>query len=439
MEIEALEKLIRSKDETADLAPEMTKYWLSFFRKPGYFAGQFKSKGLKVYSQVWDLSNGSFYCNCAQPSNPCSHGVDLFFRYKEYYPEFKVDEAEVFNWSDFITKLIPLDKQKSDFQSTAYKAKQSQQKDKSKLERLALMQTGCAMLEKWIVDVLGMGLAELKIKPYSFWENITKSLVNYKLNGLADRIWSIYPKQEEQDQLDWYNQAIHGLSDLYLFVRSMQDPNVLESKEKSLSRYAGVKVMTKELEQEKGMLCTAKVIDITTSYVDDLIIERCLWLAVEPAKVFYTKNIVWKGAYNRSTQLPFKVGQIVKGEFVPYEYEMRYFLKPNYTKVPLADATIGPIHRSFKSAFDELLTVLQQQLFLQEYCFLFQCSKMGLFDGKYFIEDEEGMQVELKIDRSDFYKIHFDHQKQRNLILKWSGTDLIFIDYFSNWTSIGRV
>ena len=63
------------------LSNSLSKFWKGFYRGDTFIAGKFKSKGLIVYTSVWDVKKKAFYCNCSSLKNPCAHGIDLYFRF----------------------------------------------------------------------------------------------------------------------------------------------------------------------------------------------------------------------------------------------------------------------------------------------------------------------------------------------------------------------
>jgi hypothetical protein len=428
MEIAVLDKFIEEKYPDEVLSNTFNKSWSGFFRTNNYIAGKFKSKGLKVYRMLWDLENKSFYCNCSNPQNPCSHGIDLYFRFKHQYSEFKVVDELDNEFSDLRAKAIPFNKKRSDYYTSEDLERLEESRSKSRSDRIQLMIQGAKVLQNWIEDALSMGLADLLIKPIDYWQDIASTMVNYKLNALSDRILD-FAYSETGSSDDRYTESIHFLSDLFLFVRAFSKIDQIPASKESLLRSGGLKVMTKELELEVSKPSKAVVISVDQWHQNSLYFEKYLWLEIETGKMMYVQNSTWEGAYDRNKSLPFKEGDIINGSFVSYGYNQRYYLKNDYTKLNLFDFNLDHYVDDFELVYSNFRALLGRQIVLKEYFFTFKYSGIISKNELYYLRDSTGKYIELEISREDYFKLLYKRNPASILILKQDYNKIFFVSF----------
>ena len=435
MEISAIDTFIQEKFPEESLSNSLSKYWISFHRGKGFFAGRFKSKGLKTYVQVWDVERKAFYCNCSNSQNPCVHGLDLYFRFKQQYSEFQVIESE--DYSEWLTKAIPIHKKRSDFYTAEDLTRLKESRTKQREDRVRLMQSGAKVLARWIEDAFSMGLADLLLKPVSYWKDIASVMVNYKMNALSDRILE-FVHRESKESATWYSDCIHFLSDLYLFANAFSKIDQISEAQESLLRGGGVKVMSKELEQLHVKRTKAVLISVKQWHQNNLYYERYLWLDIETARVFYVQQSTWEGVYDLKNPLPFKANDIIEGEFIPYGYNQRHYLKDNYEKVNLTDVILENGFEDFDAVFLNYRSLLSRQFVLKDYYFVMNFQGALVKDGCFYLKDLEERCLKVDMPKSDFYKLAYNNNPATKLVLKLENGNIKLVSFFDNLHSFRK-
>lgn len=431
MDIVAIDNFFQEKYPGESLTNSLSKYWKGFYRGNTFIAGKFKSKGLKVYTAVWDVNKKAFYCNCSSLKNPCAHGIDLYFRFKHQYSEFEVVDPENNEYEELIAKAISVDKQRSDFYTKEDLDRMLESRTKQRTDRIELMKQGAKILENWIEDAFSMGLADLSLKQIEFWKELASTLVNYKLNALSDRVLD-FAYRDRAELSDWYTQCIHFLSDLYLFSNAFTKIDQLPDLQESLLRGGGVKVMSKDLEKEQVEPIVAVLISIEQWHQNNLFYEKYLWINVETNALFYVQHSTWEGAYDRNKALPFKEGDQIKGEFVKYGYNQRFYLKEGYTKILEPGLVLANIQNSFESVFEAYRSMLSSQLVLNEYYFVFGCADLVKKENHYYLKDGNGKYMRVNLHKKDYFKLKYNRSKSTCLIIRLKQGDLDLFAYFDS-------
>lgn len=431
MDIVAIDKFFQEKFPEESITNSLSKYWKDFYRGSTFIAGKFKSKGLKVYTSVWDVEKKAFYCNCSSLKNPCAHGIDLYFRFKHQYSEFKVADSEDIEYEEFIAKAIPVEKQRSDFYTKEDLDRMLESRTKQRTERIELMKQGAMVLENWIEDAFSMGLADLSLKPITFWKELASTLVNYKLNALSDRVLD-FAYRDRAEISDWYTECIHFLSDLYLFSNAFTKIDQLPDLQESLLRGGGLKVMSKDLEKEQVEPIVAVLISIEQWHQNKLFYEKYLWINIETNALFYVQHSTWEGAYDKNKALPFKEGDKIKGEFVKYGYNQRFYLKEGYTKILQPSSGLTDIQYSFESVFAEYRSILSNQLVLNEYYFVFGCVDLVKKENHYYLKDGNGKIMKINLQKEDYFKLKYNREESTCLVIRLRKGRLDLMAYFDS-------
>ena len=115
-------------------------------------------------------------------------------------------------------------------------------------KRIALMQKGAHDLSNWLNDLVKTGIAHLSSYEETYWESISKKMVDSKLSGVSTRILRIKNLVQEADS--WEESVLKEISNLNLLAKAL---NKLEqySKTEQLTflNLAGFNITKKHLEK----------------------------------------------------------------------------------------------------------------------------------------------------------------------------------------------
>ena len=396
--------------------------------------GLFKSKGLRKYQVLLNFKERSFHCNCSSLSNPCSHGIALYFAYKtNRYEDFKRSE----DLPEWVQKkealLIPVRQSKRDKRTPEQIADIKDKREKQREERLLLMQQGAEILENWLLDNMGKGLADLKMKGKEYWTDIAQTMVNHKLNGLSERILELERSLFEQED-QWYETALHQFSDWYLFVKTLSKLNTVPEYEKALLQFAGVKIKGSDLEVIDVRDRNCMVVKQDQWMKDGLAFTRILWIDVEKGDMFYTQEAVWKGGGAGSRLPSFKVGDCIRGDFVPYGFNDRYYLKTSFKRTAVFEFEHLKPFSSFDKAMDQFKNRLMEILFLSSFYFPFQSKGIIKKDSRYFLIDDKQKALAVDVGKSLYYKLLLCDWSNTILFLQWKNAVLSIENVMENDT-----
>jgi SWIM zinc finger len=163
------------------------KHWLDLGRSAEAIWG--RCQGSSVYQVKVDLSNLGYNCTCPSRKFPCKHVLGmLLFAASAREEGMPLTEAPawVAEWlqkrRDKTTKVFETTKE------PAAAAASDQAKQRRAKERSELVSDGIERLDLWLHDLVRVGLAEIAVRPASFWDQQAKRLVDAQAPGLASRV-----------------------------------------------------------------------------------------------------------------------------------------------------------------------------------------------------------------------------------------------------------
>ncbi|MCP5163139.1 MAG: SWIM zinc finger family protein [Hahellaceae bacterium] len=157
--------------------------------------GECQGSGSKPYQSRIDLSGPAFKCSCPSRKFPCKHGLALFLLFAERQDKF-TEAATCPEWvGEWLSSRQIKNQQKIDKAEqrqeaaarpkTAEEAAAQSQRQEKREQRVS---QGVTDLQRWLGDTARLGLAELRNKNYSYWENLSARLIDAQASGLAGRV-----------------------------------------------------------------------------------------------------------------------------------------------------------------------------------------------------------------------------------------------------------
>jgi hypothetical protein len=94
-----------------------------------------------------------------------------------------------------------------------------EQRERTRDKRIEAMRDGAADLERWLLDLVRLGLAAAAQQPEEFWENTAARMVDAKLGSVGRRIrqWKALLRAP-----DWHELLLGEIAELYLLARSLR-------------------------------------------------------------------------------------------------------------------------------------------------------------------------------------------------------------------------
>ena len=140
--------------------------WLRLARSGTIVWGEYPQKDKENIRTQVHLPDMQLRCSCASKIFPCHHSLALLMMLEEDAELFRPEPAPL--WLEYQMPRAT--------SHTAKTALDDWQKE------------GLAMLEKWLFDLIYLGLEQARSYPYMFWQEMANRLIDARLGTLADDI-----------------------------------------------------------------------------------------------------------------------------------------------------------------------------------------------------------------------------------------------------------
>lgn len=265
------ERLLQLAPDTATLEQArklfFAKRWLVLEGNGAFLWGVYETAYGQRIETVVRLEPPLLRCSCKSRRRPCKHALAMVLLFLNRNEVWKVKE-ELPEWArDLLGKQDPNSK-------PTPTAAPDQQKQ---VERVRLMDSGVAELDKWLRTVARLGLAQMA-QATEEWENLAARMVDCKLGSIARRIRLC---QQLLYQDNWEDAVTAELGLLYLFVLAWQRKESLEPAQKrELLQVAGWNVRKDQLAAQNGQDDNWLVLGVSTGTEEKLKFRRT-WMRGE--------------------------------------------------------------------------------------------------------------------------------------------------------------
>lgn len=265
------ERLLQLAPDTATLEQArklfFAKRWLVLEGNGTFLWGVYETPYEQRMETVVRLDPPLLRCSCKSRRRPCKHALALVLLFLNRNEVWRVKE-ELPDWARALLG-------KQDPQAQAAPATAPDQKKQA--ERVLLMDSGVAELDKWLRTVARLGLAQMVQAPEE-WENLAARMVDCKLGSIARRIRLC---QQWLQQENWEDAVTAELGLLYLFVLAWQRKESLQPAQKrELLQVAGWNVRKDQLNAQQGVEDNWLVLGISTGTEEKLKFRRT-WMRGE--------------------------------------------------------------------------------------------------------------------------------------------------------------
>jgi hypothetical protein len=215
-----------------DLAPDASsakagrelatpRKWVTLGQSEVALWGECQGSGANPYKTSIDRSEPAFKCTCPSHKFPCKHGLGLFLLFEAQAASFPkgVPPAWVAEWLQSRAKRAEQAVAKRE-QTAGGQVADPAAQAKAAAQRQARVSAGIRDLQTWLGDLARTGLSAAQGKPYSFWEDPAKRLVDAQAPGLARMVRSIagIPSSGE----GWPERLLEQMGKLHLLLESYE-------------------------------------------------------------------------------------------------------------------------------------------------------------------------------------------------------------------------
>ncbi len=265
------ERLLQLAPDTATLEQArklfFAKRWLVLEGNGDFLWGVYETAYGQRIEAVVRLEPPLLRCSCKSRRRPCKHALALILLFLNRNEAWRVKE-ELPDWARDL-----LGKQGPNTKSTPASAPDQQKQ----AERVRLMDSGVAELDKWLRTVARLGLAQMVQAPEE-WENLAARMVDCKLGSIARRIRLC---QQWLQQENWEDAVTAELGLLHLFVLAWQRKESLQPAQKrELLQVAGWNVRKDQLGTQQGVEDSWLVLGVSTGSEEKLKFRRT-WMRGE--------------------------------------------------------------------------------------------------------------------------------------------------------------
>ena len=188
--------------------------------------GHCQGSGKKPYLTRIDIAEPAFKCSCPSRKFPCKHGLALFTLFAENQAEFETVAQPpewVAEWLDGRDSR----QQKKQEKAANPKPVDEQAQQKRQQQREDKVAAGVAELERWLEDIVQIGIAELPNKNMQYFESVAARMVDAQASGLANRVRNL--GQLANGRGDTMNSLIGAIGKLHLLLQAYKRLDSLES------------------------------------------------------------------------------------------------------------------------------------------------------------------------------------------------------------------
>lgn len=285
--------VILSETQIEKLAPKPTAFkagqklssvnkWNKLARSERALWGEIKGSGSKPYLTEVDLEDLAFKCSCPSRQFPCKHAIAILLVRAQLGDQIATETEPdwVQDWLDKRREKATKPKKEEKDYTPEEQEQLAKGKAKRQESRMAKVNAGVLELERWLEDLIRVGLLDLPNRPTKDFETMTARMVDAQATGLASWIRALGQLSfGEPDK--WQKEAMTILGKLFGLIQSWKNyPHLSPAWQESLKNLLGWSQSPKELKTDLEALAIKDdwiVLGQEKEQYDSLEVERT-WL-----------------------------------------------------------------------------------------------------------------------------------------------------------------
>ncbi len=234
--------------------------------------GECQGSGSKPYQTQIDLTNIAFKCSCPSRKFPCKHGLGLFLLHTRQPNTFTNTEMPA--WvNEWISKRSQKEEKKTEKEEKPVDVVAQAKRQESREKKVG---DGIEELLLWIKDIVRNGIINIPEKPYSFWDQTPKRMVDAQAPGVAGMVKELGQVNFFKD--GWQSEFLDQLLNIYLIISAYKNKDILPADIlNDVRSWIGFTQSQEELKEQQGVVDTWLVLGKQVSEDDNLTVER-YWL-----------------------------------------------------------------------------------------------------------------------------------------------------------------
>ena len=358
--------------------------------------GECQGSGSKPYQTQIDLTDTAFKCSCPSRKFPCKHGIGLALLYARQPGLFTDTESPA--WvADWISKRSQKQEKKSEKiekePDEAAQAKRQQNREQKVAD-------GIQELLTWIKDIVRNGIINLPEKNYSYWESMSKRLIDAQAPGLASMVKGLPAVNFFEE--GWQSRFMDQLLNIYIVAKAYQNKentNAIELHE--LRNWIGFTVNQEELKEQSGITDNWLVLGKQVTTDEQLTVERNWLYGLNTNRYGLILQFIIRG---QGAQILLSPGMYVQAElvFFPSLHPMRALIKRQINTT----ASIPKQLLSTWNQVSEMETEICSQFPVRtERPYVLESIVPVLYNNQWWLKDNEHNLVMIKNNFQSLYKL----------------------------------
>jgi hypothetical protein len=291
--------------------------------------GECQGSGSKPYQTQIDLTNIAFKCSCPSRKFPCKHGLGLLLLYARQQDTFTTSEMPA--WvNEWISKRAQKEEKKIEKEEKPIDVVAQAKRLENREKKVA---DGIAELLLWIKDIIRNGIINIPEKPYSFWEQMAKRMVDAQAPGLAAMVKGL--GQVSFFKEGWQSEFLDQLLNMYVVVCAYRNKETLPTDIlNDVKSWIGFTQSQEELKEQQGVVDTWLVLGKQVSDDDNLTVEKYWLHGTATGKSALILQFIIRG---QGAQLSLTPGMYMQAEliFYPSVVPLRALVKRQLTTSPV--------------------------------------------------------------------------------------------------------
>ncbi len=254
------------------------RMWIIAERNDRALWGECRGSGGEPYRAIVDMNGPAYKCNCPVKRFPCKHTLALLLMAASEDPNAFGKNTPPQYVTDWIDNRDRRTAAKAEPRTEEQIAKSDASKEKTRHERLELMEAGIADVQRRLLNIIREGIASLDNVTHAYWQDFAARMVDAKIGGLSRRIKALSSMKEEHPD-DWHERLLSELGTIYLFTKAFKNFDAIgESLQTEILIQAGMSVKKEDLLSQKGIEDDWIVMAQMETQEEDNLTSRRVWL-----------------------------------------------------------------------------------------------------------------------------------------------------------------
>jgi len=365
--------------------------WETFGKTERAVWGKIKGSGKNPYLTQIDLEDIAYKCSCPSRQFPCKHALALLLLISKEGKSIKNNDTEPEWVKEWLEKRRKKSEPKEEIElSEEETEKREQQKEKRFEDRVKLVDSGVKELEKWLHDIVKVGLLELPNKPPEDYKKLAARMVDAQCVGLAAWIRSLGNIDFSVPDV-WQKESMHIIGKIHLLTQAWNNLTSFDNDmQMTVRNLIGWSQSSKDLMSDKDAKAIKDqwlILGEETEDLEDLSVQRFWLFGCHSGKAALILNF--------ATQYSSFENKLIPGTII--EAELAFFKGSHYQRaiVRFQKRILEKIEKypEMPETFEKFLEIHTTDLclnpWLNNQAYLIKDVRITKFNDNWYLSDNE--------------------------------------------------